>query len=148
MKLLNLCIAILCFSLTSCMTMDTLSESKENFKEGKYVTGTFTGLLGLTIMPIADVFTLGGTLSADEAAGVWTGAANTYNQNGNYNQSIQNNDCNSIRRNTPANAIRACQCEKGRVKQSNDHVACQRTPSTLSWGCSFFDNGRHQCAVR
>lgn len=147
MKLLNLCIAILCFSLTSCMTMDTLSESKENFKEGKYVTGTFTGLLGLTIMPIADVFTLGGTLSADEATGVWTGAANTYNQNGNYNQSIQNNDCNSIRRNTPTNATQACQCEKGRVSQKNNTIYCTHTAPKSSWSCSYFD-GRRQCATQ
>lgn len=107
--------------LSGCMTMNTLKESKNLYKEGRYVSGTFTGLIGLTFVPLADIFTLGGLLSAEEASQTWTGAANTYGDVERRNQAIKQQE-----------ALRARQQAALRAQQQNYSYSNSQNYSTGS----------------
>lgn len=129
--------------LSACMTMDTLSESKDLYKKGHYFEGTFTGLLGLTVVPIADIFTLGGALDSGSATQAWTGAGQQMANNG---KTASGNRCD-IKRNTLEDGIRLCNCEKGNVVKKTNYIGCHHSPPKSSWGCTRQDNGRLQCAI-
>lgn len=66
------------YLLSGCNTIGMLADTKEEFKKGNYIFGTFMGLSSLTVGPMIDVFTLGGLLNGEQAVDVWSGAATVY----------------------------------------------------------------------
>ncbi|MBJ9954019.1 MULTISPECIES: hypothetical protein [unclassified Acinetobacter] len=64
--------------LSGCNTIGMLADTKEEFKHGNYIFGTFMGLSSITFGPVIDVFTLGGLLNSEQAVDVWSGAATLY----------------------------------------------------------------------
>lgn len=65
--------------LCSCTTMGAFKESKKEFKEGHPIAGLWTGLVGGLIMgPIVDVFTLGGTMDAEQGTKAVLDTASQY----------------------------------------------------------------------
>lgn len=79
MKLKNIfLVALIGYLLSGCNTIGMLADTKNEFKQGNYIFGTFMGLSSITFGPIVDVFTLGGLLDGEQAVDVWSGAATVY----------------------------------------------------------------------
>lgn len=72
--------------LHACTTMKVVEDVGGQYSKGNIVMGTL-GILAVPGAMVIDVFTLGGTLSANEAAGTWGAGISTYAAIANKNES-------------------------------------------------------------
>lgn len=54
-------------------------------------------------------------------------------------------NCNFPRK-TLGDAVRMCQCQKGKMTQKDNYVGC-KTSAESEWGCTRFDDGKLQCGA-
>ena len=71
-------VALAPLALTGCTTMKAIEATGDEFSKGNILTGIYYGTMGVTIGAIMDVFTLGGSMDAEQSSQMWTGAANQY----------------------------------------------------------------------
>lgn len=67
--------------LTGCTTMQHLDDVGEDYSKGNYISGTALLVFITPFTLIADIFTFGGSMDAEQSSAVWTGAATQYAQN-------------------------------------------------------------------
>ena len=58
--------------------MDAISDSAKSFGKGDIENGIGGAIYAISVAPLTDIVTLGGTMSAEEGATAWAGAANEY----------------------------------------------------------------------
>lgn len=61
-------IAVATATLQGCVTLEALKGAADQAAEGDVITAVYTGTMGVVFGPIVDVFTLGGTLTDEQAA--------------------------------------------------------------------------------
>lgn len=67
--------------LAGCTTMQHLDDVGEDYSKGNYISGTALLVFITPFTLIADIFTFGGSMDAQQSSAVWTGAASQYAQN-------------------------------------------------------------------
>lgn len=65
-------------ALTGCTTMKAIETTGDEISQGNILSGIWTGTMGVAMGALVDVFTLGGSMDAQDSAQVWTGATNQY----------------------------------------------------------------------
>lgn len=71
-------VSVLALLLQACTTMDAISDSAKSFGKGDIGDGIGGAIYAMSVAPLTDIVTLGGTMSAEEGAKAWAGAANEY----------------------------------------------------------------------
>ncbi|MFT3780062.1 MAG: hypothetical protein QM772_17685 [Ottowia sp.] len=71
-------LAAVTLSLMGCTTMKAIEETGDQLSQGNILTGLWTGTMGVAIGAIVDVFTLGGSMDAEQSTQMWSGAAHQY----------------------------------------------------------------------
>lgn len=117
--------------LSGCTTMKAVEGVGNDISKGNIFMGTL-GILAVPGAMIIDVFTLGGTLSTQEAAGAWGAGINTYASNVNSNGSEQSapsgksqslGGCTKIK-GDPSCYVGACNKSGGKAVVKRNNLGC------------------------